>query len=103
MIIIELALILLFSFLLRFMYLYLENHISKLGEENMIVIKTIMWLMIGNIVILTFISIYNYYQTEWRQIGKMGKRGEDGPAGDGGYMKCRSSQDPNSTQQSSEC
>ena len=102
MIIIELAGVLLFGFLLRFMYLYLENNISKLGSENVIVIKIIMWLMIGNLVILTFIFLYNYYQTEWRQIGKMGKRGEDGPSGDQGSAKCRS-KESGSNQQAETC
>ena len=102
MIIIELAGVLLFGFLLRFMYLYLEKNISKLGPENVIVIKIIMWLMIGNLVILSFIFLYNYYQTEWRQIGKMGRQGDDGPIGNAGYAKCRS-KESGSDQQTDSC
>jgi hypothetical protein len=89
MIILELSLIVAFAFILRNIYLYLDKHTSLLGNGQDILINIIMWVMIGNIVVLTVIFLFRYYQTEWRMIGKTGKQGVDGPKGLQGYAKCR--------------
>ena len=47
--------------LLRFMYLYLTKHLSKLGENSDVILYVIMLLMIGNIIITCGVLIYYYY------------------------------------------
>lgn len=89
MIILQLSIVMVFGFILRNMYLYLDEHTSKLGNGQNIILNIIMWVMIGNIVALTGIFLYKYYQTEWRMIGRIGKQGIDGPPGQQGYPKCK--------------
>jgi hypothetical protein len=89
MIILQLSIVLIFAFILRNMYLYLDEHTSRLGNGQHIIINIIMWVMIGNIVAITAIFLYKYYQTEWRMIGRSGKKGIDGPQGQQGYAKCK--------------
>jgi hypothetical protein len=89
MIFIQLSIILLIAFLLRLMFVFLEEHITKLGPGNKTILHIIVAIMIINICILIFIYIYRYYFTEWRAVGKIGKRGADGPIGDQGNPICK--------------
>lgn len=99
MIILQLSLVLVFAFILRNMYLYLDEHTLRLGNGQNIIINIIMWVMIGNIIAITLIFLYKYYQTEWRMIGRTGKQGSDGPTGEQGYAKCR----PTESGEKTEC
>lgn len=99
MIFLQLSILIAFSFILRNMYLYLDKHTSKLGNGQNIIINIIMWIMIGNIVAITGIFLYKYYQTEWRRIGRTGKPGLDGPIGKQGYAQCK----PNDSGKKTEC
>jgi hypothetical protein len=99
MIFLQLSLVLVFAFILRNMYLYLDEHTSKLGNGHNIILNIIMWVMIGNIVAVTGIFLYKYYQTQWRMIGRTGKQGLDGPVGQQGYAKCR----PTESGEKTEC
>ena len=88
MIALEAAGLILFAGLLRFMYLYLQKNLGKLGHDIDVILYVIMWLMICNIIITCGIFMYYYYQTEWRLIGKIGKRGPDGAIGTQGNTIC---------------
>lgn len=99
MIIIQLSFVLIFAFILRNVYLYLDEHTSNLGNGQNILINIIMWVMIGNIVAVTTIFLFRYYQNEWRMMGKIGKKGLDGPPGPQGYPKCR----PTDSGEATEC
>jgi hypothetical protein len=90
MIVFKLALIIVFAFILRLMFVYIEKNIILLGDANnqTFIITIIMWLMIINVAIIIFLVLFNYYQTEWKSIGKMGKRGPDGIKGDQGSIGC---------------
>jgi hypothetical protein len=99
MIFLQLSILIAFSFILRNMYLYLDKHTSGLGNGQNIIIFIIMWIMIANIVALTGIFLYKYYQTEWRRIGRTGKPGLDGPSGKQGYAQCK----PNDSGKKKEC
>ena len=86
----KLALIIIFAFILRRMFIYIEQSISLIGSNNnqAFIVKIIMWLMIANIAIISFVVLFNYYQKEWKNIGKIGKKGADGPKGDQGSVGC---------------
>lgn len=99
MIFLKLSIVLVFAFILRNMYLYLDEHTSTLGDGQNIILNIIMWVMIGNIIAITSIFLYKYYQTEWRMIGRTGKQGLDGPVGQQGYAKCR----PTESGEKTEC
>jgi hypothetical protein len=99
MIIIQLSFVLIFAFILRNVYLYLDEHTSNLGNGQNILINIIMWVMIGNIVAVTIIFLFRYYQIEWRMMGKIGRQGLDGPPGQQGYPKCR----PSNSGKETEC
>jgi hypothetical protein len=99
MIFLQLSIVIIFAFILRNMYLYLDEHTSTLGDGQNIILNIIMWVMIGNICSITFIFLYKYYQTEWRMIGRTGKKGLDGPVGQQGYAKCK----PTESGEKTEC
>ncbi len=90
MIVFKLALIIVFAFILRLMFVYIDKNIIILGDTNNqnFIITIIMWLMIINVAIIFFLVVFNYYQVEWKRIGKIGKRGGDGPRGDQGSIGC---------------
>lgn len=90
MIVFKLALIVIFAFILRLMFVYIEQNISLLGSNNnqTFITTIIMWLMIANVVIISFLVLFNYYQLEWKNIGKIGKKGPDGPKGEQGPVGC---------------
>ncbi len=88
MIVIQLAFILIFAFMLRIIFIYIDSNITELTNGNTLISKIVMWLMISNVAIILFIVLYNYYQTEWMLIGKVGKAGPDGQKGDQGLVGC---------------
>uniref|UniRef100_A0A6C0E6E4 Uncharacterized protein n=1 Tax=viral metagenome TaxID=1070528 RepID=A0A6C0E6E4_9ZZZZ len=55
--------------------------------------KTLIILMILNIVIMTGIVVFSAYQTEWRMIGRPGDKGQDGPIGVEGHPVCPNNKD----------
>jgi hypothetical protein len=87
MLIIKLTFIVFFCFILQVIYNYLNTHLSIFGETG-IVMKTVVILMILNIVIMTGIVVFSAYQTEWRSIGRPGNQGRDGPTGITGDPIC---------------
>jgi hypothetical protein len=89
MLVIKLTFILFFCFILQIIYSYLKTHLSILGETSLIM-KTIILLMILNIVIMTGIVVFSAYQTEWRMIGRPGNKGQDGQQGSKGNPICPS-------------
>jgi hypothetical protein len=103
MIVLKSAGLILFAGLLRFMYLYLQKHLARVGENSEVVLYVIMWLMICNIIITCGIFVYYYYQTEWRLIGKIGKRGPDGPIGNQGSTKCTNLRNNNNNDNDNKC
>ena len=74
--------------MLRIMFVYIDKHINNLSNGSSVILNIVMWLMIANVSIMVFIILYNYYQTEWRLIGKIGKAGPDGPKGEQGLVGC---------------
>ncbi len=93
MILIQLVLIGIFAFILRLMFIYIDKHISVISNGQSFIPNIIVLLMAANISIMTFIVLYNYYQTEWRLVGNVGKQGPDGPKGDQGYIGCKKNQE----------
>jgi hypothetical protein len=89
MIILQLTLVLIFAFILRNIYIYLDQNTYEFGSGQNIIMTIIMWIMIGNIIVISGIFLYKYYQTEWRMMGRSGKQGLDGPPGKEGYPKCK--------------
>jgi hypothetical protein len=88
MIVIQLAFICIFAFILRLMFIYIDKHINIISNGQNFISLIVMWLMIANVCIMSFIVIYNHYQSEWKLIGKVGKPGPDGPKGDIGEVGC---------------
>lgn len=92
MLVIKLTFILFFCLILHLIYSYLKTHLSVLGETTTIM-KTLIILMILNIVIMTGIVVFSAYQTEWRMIGRPGDKGQDGPIGIEGHPVCPNNKD----------
>lgn len=88
MLIIELSLIIVFAFILRFIFLYLQRNIEQLGPGQNVVITIIMIVMLFNIILMVGIVLYSSYHTEWRALGSIGLPGPDGPPGDIGPPNC---------------
>ena len=87
MLIIQLAIICFFAFILRLIYIYLYNNLARLGNQN-IITQIIMWIMILNICLMMGIFIFASYYTEWSNVGRAGLQGKDGPSGDVGSVGC---------------
>ena len=88
MLILQLAIIFFFAFVLRYIYIYLDNNLARMGNQN-IIIQIIMWIMILNIFIMVSIFLFSSYQTEWRNVGRAGLQGVDGIQGDVGSIGCK--------------
>ncbi len=88
MIIIELGLIIVFAFILRIIFIYLQRNISILGPGQNVVIVIIMIVMLFNICLMVGIVLFSNYHTEWQSIGAIGLQGPDGPQGDKGNKQC---------------
>ena len=88
MIIIELSLIIVFAFVLRNIFIYLQRNISILGPGQNVVISIIMIVMLFNIVLLVGIVLFSNYHTEWQSIGPIGLQGADGQQGEKGQTQC---------------
>jgi hypothetical protein len=87
MLILQLGIILFFAFILRYIYIYLDNNLKRLGNQN-IITQIIMWIMILNICLMMGIFIFASYYTEWTNVGRAGLQGPDGPEGDVGNIGC---------------
>ena len=88
MIIIELSLIIVFAFVLRTIFIYLQRNISILGPGQNVVISIIMIVMLFNIVLMVGVVIFSNYHTEWQSIGPIGLQGADGQQGEKGQTQC---------------
>ena len=88
MLILQLGIIFFFSFILRYIYIYLDKNLARMGNQN-IIVQIIMWLMILNIFIMVSIFLFSSYQTEWRNVGRAGLQGVDGIQGDVGSIVCK--------------
>lgn len=88
MLILQLGIIFFFTFVLRYIYIYLDKNLTRMGDQN-IIVQIIMWVMILNIFIMVSIFIFSSYQTEWRNIGRIGLQGADGIQGDVGSIGCK--------------
>ncbi len=88
MLILQLGIIFFFTFVLRYIYIYLDKNLARMGDQN-IIVQIIMWVMILNIFIMVSIFIFSSYQTEWRNIGRIGLQGDDGIQGDVGSIGCK--------------
>ena len=87
MLIIQLAIICFFVFMLRLIYIYLYNNLARLGNQN-IITQIIMWIMVLNVCLMIGIFIFASYYTEWSNVGRTGLQGNDGPPGDAGSVGC---------------
>lgn len=87
MLILQLGIIFFFSFILRYIYIYLDKNLARIGNQN-IIVQIIMWIMILNIFIMVSIFLFSSYQTEWRNVGRAGLQGVDGIQGDVGNLGC---------------
>ena len=88
MLILQLGIIFFFSFILRYIYIYLDKNLARIGDQH-IIVQIIMWIMILNIFIMVSIFIFSSYQTQWRNIGRIGSQGVDGIQGDVGSLACK--------------
>ena len=99
MLVIYLALILIFGFVLSQIFVFLKQNISIMGPGQQKVITIIVFVIIANLLIMTGILVYNSYYNEYRNIGDIGIQGNVGPKGDKGPRKCP----PKNVRPSSEC
>ena len=90
MLVIYLALIIIFGFVLSQVFVYLKQNISIMGSGQQKVITIIVFVIIANLLIMTGILVYNSYYNEYRSIGDIGIQGNKGPKGDKGPKKCAS-------------
>ncbi len=99
MLVIYLALIIIFGFVLSQIFVYLKKNISIMGPGQQKVISIIIFVIAANLLIMTGILVYNSYYNEYRMIGDIGIQGDIGPKGDKGPVKCP----PKNARPSSEC
>jgi hypothetical protein len=99
MLVVYLALIIIFGFILSQIFVYLKKNISIMGSGQQKVITIIVFVIGANLLIMTGILVYNSYYNEYRTIGDIGIQGDKGPKGDKGPEKCP----PKNVRPSSEC
>lgn len=88
MIIIYYSLIAIFSAALFWIFVYVKNNISILGNGQQKVITILLLLIILNIIIMLGVFTFNNYISQYRLIGDVGIKGEIGPRGEIGPIKC---------------
>lgn len=88
MIIIYYSLIAIFSAALFWIFVYVKNNISILGNGQQKVITILLLLIILNIIIMLGVFTFNNYISHYRLVGDVGIKGEMGPRGDIGPIKC---------------
>jgi hypothetical protein len=88
MIIIYYSLIAIFSAALFWIFVYVKNNISILGNGQQKVITILLLLIILNIIIMLGVFTFNNYISQYRLIGDIGMQGEMGPRGEIGPIKC---------------
>jgi len=90
MLVVYLALIIIFGFILSQIFIYLKKNISIMGPGQQKVTTIIIFVIGANLLIMTGILVYNSYYNEYRSIGDIGIQGNKGPKGDKGPKKCAS-------------
>ncbi len=88
MLIIQIAIILILGFALKFVYSYISNNIEHLGPGQKLVSNIVIIVIFINILFMILLVIYTTYINEWKQIGDPGEEGESGPRGDKGDPVC---------------
>lgn len=87
MIIIEFLAITLIAWAMGYGYMVCAPIFQNNNYANLLYLIAI--LIMANIILMYIISFFNYYQTEWRLIGRPGKPGEQGKPGASGPKTCQ--------------
>ena len=88
MLIIYYSLIAIFSAALFWIFVYVKNNISVLGNGQQKVITILLLLIILNIIIMLGVFTFNNYISQYSLVGDVGIQGDIGPKGDIGSIKC---------------
>ncbi len=73
---------------LFWLFVYVKNNISILGNGQQKVTTILLILIILNILITIGVFTFNSYISNYRLIGDIGIQGDIGPRGDIGSIKC---------------
>jgi hypothetical protein len=73
---------------LFWLFVYVKNNISILGNGQQKVTTILLILIILNILITIGVFTFNSYISNYSLIGDIGIQGDIGPRGDKGYIKC---------------
>jgi len=73
---------------LFWLFVYVKNNISILGNGQQKVTSILLILIILNILITVGVFTFNNYISNYRLVGDVGIQGDIGPKGDIGSIKC---------------